>query len=139
QQSGGDDAGQDRADVDAARLGTDLIELARIGDRLIARVHVLQPARGERHARLRADLKKADRGGPRRQEHQQPPRTWRLEYEHRSGHTDRDRQKEQSTDETTLSFARTDVGAEGGSGHGVDRTRTRAPSVSVSGGCSTTV
>jgi hypothetical protein len=121
------------ADVDAPRLGAHLVELARVGDVLVAAIHVLQPARSQGDAGLRAHLKESDCGGPCRQEDQQPPRTWRVEHDQAAAHADREGQEEEPSDEAALTFARADVGADGFA-HGVARTRMRAPSVSVSGG-----
>ncbi len=120
-------------DVDAAGLPAHLVELVRVGDRLVPGIHVLQPARSEGDTGFRAHLKEPDRRSPDRQEDEQPPRTRRVEQDQRSGHTDRDREEQESADQTPPAFARADVGADGFA-HGVARTVTRAPSVSVSGG-----
>jgi hypothetical protein len=121
------------ADMDTTRLDANLVELAQVGDVLVAAVHVLQPARSEGDAGLRAHLKESDCGGPRRQEDEQPPRARRVEHDQAAAHADRDGQEEEAAHEAALPFARADVGA-GGFAHGVARTRMRAPSVSVSGG-----
>jgi len=121
------------ADVDTTRLATNLIELDRVGDVLVAGVHVLQPARGEGDTGLRAHLKESDCGGPCRQEDEQPPRPRRVEHEQAASDADRDGQEEEAAHEAALTFARADIGADGFT-HGVALTRMRAPSVSVSGG-----
>ncbi len=133
EQSRHDSSARHGADVDAARLRANLVELAGVGDFLVAGIHVLQPARGEGHTGLGAHLKESDCGGPCRQEDEQPPRPRRIEDNHAASHADRDGQEEEAADETTLAFARADVGADRFA-HGVARTPTRAPSVSVSGG-----
>jgi hypothetical protein len=133
EQGRGGDGDEHGTDVDASRLGADQVELNRVGDLLVAAIHVLQPARSEGDAGFRAHLKEPDCGSPRRQEDEQPPRAWRVEQDQAAAHADRDGQEEESADQAALAFARTDVGADG-VGHGVARTRTRAPSVNVSGG-----
>ena len=81
----------------------------RVGDFFIARIHVLQPARGERDTGLGVHLKESDRRRPRRQEHQQAPRARRAEHDQASGRADRDGQKEEAANETTAALTRTDV------------------------------
>lgn len=123
----------DGTDVDAARLGADLTELEGVCNLLVATVHVLQPACGQGDTGLCAHLKEPDGGRPGRQKDEQPPRARRVEHDQRASHADRDREEEETADEAAPAFARADVGADGVA-HGVARTLTRAPSVSVSGG-----
>lgn len=59
--------------MDPTRLAADRLPLGLVSDRLLARVHVARPARGERHSRARASLGEAEGAEPEGHEESDPP------------------------------------------------------------------
>ena len=109
-------AGEQRLDVDLARLPAELGQEEGILHNLLAAVEVAPPARREAHSGAVARLPEAERAEPRGQEEREPRRAPRVERPEEGERQDAEGEGDDADEPAMRAAARADVGDAGGGG-----------------------